>query len=112
MPDEKLLEPSFHFPPGVRSVRYKGPEEDDDWYDPDESDESDEAPDEFSGADFEDDDFWGDSDEDGLPWPPDTFGIVSQEVRTLKGGGQVVDVVIEFPDLKSGSQYDLRLSKG
>lgn len=109
--EEKVLDPTFHFPPGVRSIRYKGPEDDDDWNDSDELDESDEAPDEFSGPDI-DEDGEDEDDENGRPYPPDSFEIVSQTVRTLKGGGQVVDVTIEFPDLTSGSQYDLRLTKG
>lgn len=111
MSEDRIIEPSFHFPPGVRSVRYKGPEDDDGWDEPDESDESSDTPEEFYGSDMEESEEFED-DEDGKPWPPDTFEVISQEVRTLKGGGQVVDVTIELPDLQSGSQYDLRLTKG
>lgn len=110
MADEKVLEHSFHFPVGVKEVRYLTPEDREEWFDPEDSEEYEFDSEDFSGADNEDesDDLYSD---DGPPLPPDSIVIVSQEVRTLPGGGQVVDVTLEMPELSDGQQYDMRVTK-
>lgn len=110
MSDEQILNPNFHLPPGVKDVRFKTPEEFEVYYDPESETEIDEDTEEFSGADegYGDDDF---SDDESELYPPDYMTIVGQTVRTLPGGGQVVDVTIELPDLEDGNKYDVRLTK-
>lgn len=108
MADEQLLDPTFHLPTGVKDVKYKEPDQFEVFVDPDEVEETFDDSDEFSGADYDS----GDDDVDGEGiYPPDYMEIVNQEVRTLPGGGQVVDITIELPDLEDGNKYDLRLTK-
>lgn len=42
---------------------------------------------------------------------PDRLKIISQTLRTNKGGEMVVDVVVEVPDVKGVIKYDLRVTK-
>lgn len=113
MTNEQFLEYSFPMPPGVEGLEYRSPDDseiDEDGEITEESTDSDSSG-EFSGADDYDDLDNTSTDED-VPSPPDYMTIVSQEVRTLKGGGQVVDVTIELPDLDNdGTKYDLRVTK-
>lgn len=106
---DKILDPSFHMPPEVAGLRYSEPDEFDEFDDSEFSEEVDSSTDvEFSGSDVESDDATSD---DNTPYPPDYMEIVSQTVRTLSGGGQVVDVVVELPDLDDGGRYETRLTK-
>lgn len=106
MTNEIILEPNFQMPPDLANARYKEVEEADESYDPDLSEEVDEESDVFSGAD--DDESYDESSE---IYPPDWMIVESRTVRTLPGGGQVVDVVIELPDLDDGDRYEVKVSK-
>jgi hypothetical protein len=55
-------------------------------------------------ADFDD------SVETGLEIPQD-FTIVSQTLRRAPGGQQVVDVVIEVPDVIGATNYEIQVAK-
>ena len=105
---EQLLDPSVHLPAGVKDVKYKDPDQFEVFIDPDEFEENFEDSDEFSGSEY---DFGEDDVDEGGIYPPDFMEIVDQTVRTLPGGGQVVDITIELPDLEDGNKYDLRLTK-
>lgn len=110
MSDDQILDPTFHLPPGVKDVKYQDYDEIEVFVEPDELDGSDDDMVEFSGADtelLETDEL----DDEGGIYPPDTMTIVSQQVRTLPGGGQVVDVTVELPDLEEGNKYDMRFTK-
>ena len=39
------------------------------------------------------------------------MNVISQSAKTLKGGGQVIDVIVEFPDLNDGHKYEMRVTK-
>lgn len=111
MTNEEILDYSFPMPVGLEGVSYRSPEDSEVDEEGMVTDEFDESTDEFSGSDDYDDLDSTSTDED-LPYPPDYMTVVSQEVRTLKGGGQVVDVTIELPDLDDeGTKYDLRVTK-
>lgn len=43
--------------------------------------------------------------------PPDSVIVVSQEVRTVANGQQVVDVILEVADVEDSIQVDVRLTK-
>lgn len=43
--------------------------------------------------------------------PPDSVIVVSQEIRTVGNGQQVVDVILEVADAESSIQVDVRLTK-
>lgn len=110
---DKKLDFNFDLPPEVAGLSYVSPDKtlnaDDDF------EEARESQIEFVGADPDEDGFSDhaddDSSESGKVYPPDYMNVVSQTVRTLKGGGQVVDVVIELPDLVGGDKYEMRLTK-
>lgn len=98
-------------PPGVKDLEYSVEAEEGNGSDGMlEFDEIEPDDGEFSGADAD----WGEESASGdqdRPYPPDYMEVISQVVRTLPGGGQVVDVTIELPDLESGTKYEVRVSK-
>lgn len=102
--DDIFIRPEFHMPPGVKDLYYIDSDEVDDhsevgtWDVEDDTGDS-EFESEFSSAD------------ENNPYPPDYLEIISQTVRTLPGGGQVVDVTIELPDLDEGDKYEVKVSK-
>ena len=103
------LDYNFDLPPHVADVYYVKPERIG-YFDDDEIDSD--SP-EFRGSDADEDGSSGDNDDGEEPGlrPPLYMHIVSQSVKTLKGGGQVVDVTIELPDLPEGDKYEMRLTK-
>ena len=102
------LDHIFTAPEGVRGVGYKNPEE---------SDLNVEAVNTYINEDgiivqeSETPEDYSTTTEDNVPLPPDGFTLVSQRVRTLPGGGQVVDAIIEVDDLPEGYKYEVRIDK-
>ena len=95
------VEPIFDLPPGLSELKYTV------------ADEFGEREEEIVPNDeIIEGDVWMDESEDNgdLPDTPEFITIVDQVVRTLPGGGQVVDVTIELPDLPGGDRYDIRVT--
>lgn len=116
--DKIVLDQIFRFPDAVKDVEYKDGEESEVWELLESEDVDDlyvdtyeDSDDEFTGDESEPDVADDDGEIDTL-YPPDWMEVVSQSVKTLPGGGQVVDVIIELPDLESDAiKYDVRVTK-
>jgi hypothetical protein len=105
-----VIDPNFFLPPGVVDARYpneleQNTEEISDVVDVDdvlvvESDMTVNEPQETD-----------EDSETGKLYPPDTVIVVSQQVRFDEAGSQVVDVILEIPDVDDSIQIDVRMSK-
>lgn len=106
-----VIDPNFFLPPGVVDARYPNEievttEEVTDVVDTDDI------------LDVEDDDVVldepGETGEDNdtvILYPPDTAIVVSQTIRFDATGKQVVDVILEVPDVQDSIQVDVRMTK-
>lgn len=86
-------------PPGLEDLEYEI-EDDLTAYDTEE--------DESESPDYDLGDAYEETSGESELFPPDYITIVSQTVRTLPGGGQVVDVVLDLPDPEEGYKYNIR----
>lgn len=95
------VEPIFNLPPGLSNLKYTVTD--------DFGDREEEI---VPNDEIIEGDVWMDESDGtgGLPDTPEFITIVDQVVRTLPGGGQVVDVTIELPDLPGGDRYDIRVT--
>lgn len=113
--DKIVLDQIFRFPDAVKDVEYKDGEESEVWELLESEDVDDlyvDTYEDFAGGDSEPDVADDADGEIDTLYPPDWMEIVSQSVKTLPGGGQVVDVIIELPDLESDAiKYDVRVTK-
>lgn len=90
------IDPMFNIPPGMDEIEYK-----------DEIDA-----DSLGEALFNE--LYGNEDgegEDDLPPAPEVIEIVSQKLRRIKGGTDVVDVVFEVEEIEGAAEYELRWVK-
>jgi hypothetical protein len=110
--DETYIDPQFFLPPGVFDIKYA----------PGNEVNSEENATEFSDYDSgdsevtetaNDDDTWASvTPESNSVLPiPDTITIVSQTVKAAAGGGYLVDIVIDVPDLPGVENYDVAVTK-
>lgn len=70
---------------------------------------------------LQEEDFFGQGDGEyiGIPpennedriFPPEDFTVLSQSIRTLANGTQLVDIVVEVRDALPGLTYELRLAR-
>lgn len=116
--DKIVLDQIFRFPDAVKDVEYKTGDESEVWEILESEDveslyaDTEDDTDGFDEDDGEPDAGDGDSGSVDTLYPPDWMEVVSQSVKTLPGGGQVVDVIIELPDLESDEiKYDVRVTK-
>lgn len=98
MAKEIVIDPRFSKPPNVVDVRDASNVDGISYYEsiPDYND--------FEEAEPQD------QDAVGIPMPPTSFSVVSQTVRNVDGN-QVVDVVLEVPDIPGVKQFDIRVAK-
>jgi len=52
-----------------------------------------------------------DDESDQTPAVPEKFVVISQTLRSVRGGGYVVDVVIETDDYNDQTEIDTRITK-
>ena len=108
MAKDTKLDFNFDLPPGVSDMSYK------DFQTLGAFDEEEvNRPDEFDGSDSDAGgvDTDNSAGEEGRVLPPSYMNVISQSAKTLKGGGQVIDVIVEFPDLNDGHKYEMRVTK-
>lgn len=104
----RQIDANFNIPEGLKNVEIKPEvEEDDSEHYLEDSVDFDLQDDSASEEESERDDKWG---QEELQ-PPDSMTVVSQTLRTAKDGSQVVDVVIEVPDVPGAVNYEVRISK-
>ncbi|AXH67418.1 hypothetical protein SEA_WOFFORD_63 [Streptomyces phage Wofford] len=108
-----VIDPNFFLPPGVVDARYPSEIE----VDQGEIDEVIDVDDvlevdlEDEQAEIDEPEETGEDNETDKLLPPDTAIVVSQTVRTGENGQQVVDVVLEVPDVDESIQIDVRMTK-
>jgi len=107
-----ILDPNFFLPPGVVDARYPDEievdqEETTDVIDTD--DVLDVDSDTLSEVDEPEE--TGEDNETSVLLPPDTVIVVSQTIRAGENGQQVVDVILEVPDVDESIQIDVRMTK-
>lgn len=110
--DEVYIDPQFFLPPNVLDIRYV---ETDNLVDEDESDdltETESSTDtiiENSSGDVT----WVDyTPEEHSELPiPDGLTFVSQTVKAAAGGGYLVDIVVDIPDLPGVETFDVAVTK-
>ncbi|AXH66571.1 hypothetical protein SEA_SPILLED_65 [Streptomyces phage Spilled] len=107
-----IIDPNFFLPPGVVDARYPDEievdqEETTDVIDTD--DVIDVDSDTLSEVDEPEE--TGEDNETSVLLPPDTVIVVSQTIRVGENGQQVVDVVLEVPDVDESIQIDVRMTK-
>lgn len=105
-----VINPNFFLPPGVVDARY-----------PDELEDNTEEIDDVIDSDdvlvIEADMVINEpqeTDEDNdmtKLYPPDTVIVVSQQIRFDEAGSQVVDVILDIPDVDDSIQIDVRMTK-
>jgi hypothetical protein len=110
--NDNTIDPMFYIPPELDIYDY-----------PDDStggftSETDELGDDDldgEGDDFLDSDelLYDESEDDyyDLPDVPDEFEVISQTIRTMPNGSQVIDLVVEVEDVIGVDTYDFRVVK-
>lgn len=97
------LDPMFFIPEGVEELVYN---------DEFETTEPSEEEVEVSYSDYSDEyDVEDDNNYYEGPATPEIIGVVSQTIRRLPSGQQVVDVVIEVSDVAGAENYEVRVTK-
>lgn len=107
-----VIDPNFFLPPGVVDARYPNEIEvttdeisevidTDDVIDVDDS----------SDVTLDEPEETGEDNDPIVLYPPDTAIVVSQTIRFDGSGKQVVDVVLEVPDVDDSIQVDVRMTK-
>lgn len=88
------FDPNFPIPEGLADAVYANVSVDDD-------------------VDFEidEDPDLGEESTDGVLETPNSWAVVSEEVRTGPDGSQIVDIVIEIEDVEGADTYEVRLTK-
>lgn len=105
-----IIDPNFFLPPGVVDARYPNEievttDEVDDVVDTDDVLDAD------SDVILEEPEETGEDNDTTLLYPPDTAIVVSQTLRFDGTGKQVVDVILEVPDVQDSIQVDVRMTK-
>jgi hypothetical protein len=105
-----VIDPNFFLPPGVVDARYPNEIE----VNTDEIDtviDADDVLDADSDVIIDEPEETGEDNDTVIIYPPDTAIVVSQTIRFDGTGQQVVDVILEVPDVDDSIQIDVRMTK-
>ncbi len=109
-----VINPNFFLPPGVVDARYPNDEEvttgDVDIIS-DITDTTDDIVNTDGDTVTDDPSDVGEVNDTDKLYPPDTVIVVSQTIRFSETGQQVVDVILEVPDVQDSIQVDVRMTK-
>jgi len=112
--DETYIDPQFFLPPNVYDIRY---------IDKDDISDGEENITEFSDPDSVTDELVIDTPDEDETWSsitpevhdtlpiPEGLTVVSQTVKTSVGGGYLVDIVVDIPDLPGVETFDVAVTK-
>lgn len=110
--DETYIDPQFFLPPGVYDFQY---------IDKDDISDGEEGATEFSEFDTVSDELTQTADEafvadvspeSDSPLPiPEGLTIVSQSVKAAAGGGYLVDIIVDIPDMHGVENFDVAVTK-
>ncbi|ASR76494.1 hypothetical protein SEA_TRIBUTE_60 [Streptomyces phage Tribute] len=105
-----VIDPNFFLPPGVVDARYPNEievttDEITDVIDTDDILDAD------SDTNLDEPEETGEDNDTVILYPPDTAIVVSQTIRFDGSGKQVVDVILEIPDVQDSIQVDVRMTK-
>ncbi|AIW02565.1 hypothetical protein AXJ18_gp209 [Streptomyces phage Jay2Jay] len=105
-----VIDPNFFLPPGVVDARYPNEievttDEITDVVDTDDVLDAD------SDTILDEPEETGEDNDTVILYPPDTVIVVSQTIRFDGSGKQVVDVILEVPDVQDSIQVDVRMTK-
>lgn len=105
-----VIDPNFFLPPGVVDARYPNEievttDEITDVVDTDDILDAD------SDTTLDEPEETGEDNDTVILYPPDTVIVVSQTIRFDGSGKQVVDVILEVPDVQDSIQVDVRMTK-
>ncbi|WXW92555.1 hypothetical protein SEA_ENYGMA_64 [Streptomyces phage Enygma] len=107
-----IIDPNFFLPPGVVDARYPDEIENDQEEITDVIDTDDVLDiDSDSLAEVDEPEETGEDNDTTTLLPPDTVIVVSQTIRVSDNGQQVVDVILEVPDVDESIQIDVRMTK-
>ena len=107
--DNIYIDPNFFLPPNVYDFKYSEKEEIGDTQE--ESELSDAQVEEVI-VNVEEDFTTATAPESSSELPiPDTISVASQSVKAASGGGYLVDLVIEIPDMAGVESYDVAVTK-
>jgi hypothetical protein len=112
--DETYIDPNFFLPPNVFDIRYIDKDDTSEGEDVPELSESDSGPTDIDTIDTvtAEDDYASALPETTNPLPiPDGLTVVSQTVKAAAGGGYLVDIVVDIPDMPGVENFDVAVTK-
>ena len=108
--DVTYIDPVFSLPPNVIDFRYTDKESVN--TDPEEVDYLDTAQGEDVIVNVDSDSTTATNPEDGNVLPvPETITVVSQTVKAAPGGGYLVDIIVDIPNMNGVETYDVAVTK-